>query len=222
MHWRTEEFRLPERFGEMCIQKKFATSKQIEDALKQQKEMEQQTGRRVRIGQILVDNKQMTLEQVREVLQMAGVELEDWNTYQKETFRHVRERVMDQIISFMEEKNRPIIQGNIPVEAVIEYLTEPIAVLEEELKGLYTNKERKQFQEGMQNVMECQLTAALWNQDRLRKHLWSKKPNITSSFHIRDDISEDEARVVTACYKKLHDIFSVLPPLEKETAEEAN
>jgi len=129
--------------------------------------------------------------------------------------KHVKERVIDQIVSFMEEKNRPIIKGNIPVEAVIEYLLEPIKVLETELRGIYTSKERKAFQEAVQNVMECQLTAALWNQDRLRKHLWEQKSRITSSFHIRDDISEEEAIKVTQSYDQLQSVFDKLPPLEE-------
>lgn len=216
LHWRTEEFRLPERFGEICIYKKLATSRQIEEALADQEKIEKETGRRVRIGQILVDKKYMTLEQVREVLQASETEHEDWDSYQKDTFKHVRERVYTQIVCFMEEKGRPIVKGNIPVEAVIDYLTEPVKILESELKGLYTDKEKKIFQEGVQNVMECQLTAALWNQDRMRKYLWSQKPKITSSFHIRDDISEEEARVVSACYQKLQALYEKLPPLEKE------
>ena len=64
--------------------------------------------------------------------------------------------------------------------------------------------------------MECQLIAALWNQDRLRKHLWSQKSRITSSFHIRDDISEEEAIKVTECYNKLKKIFDKLPAVEQE------
>lgn len=216
LRWRNEEFRLPERFGEICIQKKYATSKQIEEALKFQQDTEKETGRHVRIGQILVDKKYMTLENVREVLKAAETEHDNWDKYQEETFKHIRERVIDQIVTFMEDKGRPIIKGNIPVEAVIEYLTEPIKVLEQELKGIYSNKERKPFQEAVQNVMECQLTAALWNQDRLRRHLWSQKGRITSSFHIRDDISEEEAIKVTACYNKLKKISDVLPPVEPE------
>jgi len=213
LRWRTEEFRLPERFGEFCVQKKFVTAKQIEEALQIQKDTEQESGRHLRIGQILVDKKYMTLEQIREVLQSAEKEQEDWEAYQNETFRHIRERVTEQIIAFMEEKNRPIIKGNIPVEAVIEYLTEPIKVLETELRGIYSSKERKSFQEAVQNVMECQLTAALWNQDRLRKYLWAQKVRITSSFHIRDDISAEEAIKVTECYNKLKGTFDKLPAL---------
>ena len=216
LRWRNEEFRLPERFGEICIQKKFTTSKQVEDALKTQEETEKETGRHVRIGQILVDKKYMTLEQVREVLKAAETEQDNWEMYQDETFRHIKERVMAQVVTFMEDKGRPIIKGNIPVEAVIEYLTEPIKVLEQELRGIYTGKERKLFQEAVQNVMECQLTAALWNQDRLRRHLWAQKPRITSSFHIRDDISEEEAKKVTECYNKLKEVYDILPPLEPE------
>lgn len=214
LRWRTEEFRMPERFGEICIQKKFATSKQIEEALKFQVDTEKETGRHLRIGQILVDKKHMTLEHVREVMQATEKDHEDWETYQQETFKHVHERVLAQIIAFMEEKGRPIIKGNIPVESVISYLLEPIEILETELTGLYTNKERKTFQEAVQNVMECQLTALLWNQDRLRKHLWAQKGRITSSFHIRDDISEEEARIVTACYNQLREVYDKLPPLE--------
>lgn len=215
LRWRNEEFHLPERFGEFCVQKKLVTAKQVEEALKIQEDTERDTGRRIRIGQILVDNNYMTLEQVREVLKDAENDMEDWDEYQLETFKHVRERVQEQIIGFMEDKGRPIIKGNIPVEAVINYLTEPIQILEEELKGLYTNKERKAFQDAVQNVMECQLTAALWNQERLRKHLWAQKTKITSSFHIRDDISEEEAKIVTACYDELQAIFEKLPKIEQ-------
>lgn len=216
LRWRNEEFRLPERFGEFCIQKKFATAKQIEEALQFQKQSDQETGRHVRLGQILVDKKYMTLEQVREVVQAAEKDQDgDWEAYQTETFRHVRDRVTEQIIAFMEEKHRPIIRGNIPVESVIEYLTSPIKVLETELRNIYTNKERKQFQESVQNVIECQLTALLWNQDRLRKYLWEQKPRITSSFHIRDDISAEEAVKVTECYTKLKNIFDQLPTIEQ-------
>jgi hypothetical protein len=221
LRWRNEEFRLPERFGEICIQKKFASSKQIEEALHIQAEGEKETGRRVRIGQILVDKKYMTLEQVREVLQYAERDQEDWDTYQEDTFKQVRERVVAQIVAFMEEKGRPIIKGNIPVEAVIAYLLEPAAVLEQELKGLYTTKERKAFQEAVQSVMECQLAAALWNQDRLRKHLWAQKPRITSSFHIRDDISEEEAIIVTQCYDKMRTVYDKLPPLPSIAAQKS-
>lgn len=215
LRWRNEEFHLPERFGEICVQKKIVTAKQIEEALRFQENTERDTGRRIRIGQILVDKKYMTLEQVREVLQALEMEHEDWDTYQNETFAHVRERVVEQIVTFMEEKGRPIIHGNIPVESVIAYLTEPINILEQELKGLYSDKERKAFQEAVQSVMECQLGAALWNQNRLRKHLWDQKPRITSSFHIRDDISEEEAKVVTKCYDEIHAIYDKLPTLEE-------
>ena len=219
LRWRNEEFHLPERFGEICIQKKFSTAKQIQEALKIQVDTEKETGRRLRIGQILVDKKYMTLEQVREVLQFAEKDQEDWETYQQETFKHVRERVVSQIVTFMEEKGRPIIKGNIPVESVINYLIEPIVILEQELRGLYNNKERKTFQEAVQSVMECQLTAALWNQDRLRKHLWSQKTRITSSFHIRDDISEEEAIIVTDVYKKLREVYDKLPALAAAPAQ---
>jgi len=174
----------------------------------------------LKLGQIFVDKKYMTLEQVREVLQAAESEQEDWEVYQNETFKHVRERVTEQIISFMEEKGRPIIQGNIPVESVVTYLTEPIKVLETELRGIYTSKERKAFQEAVQNVMECQLTAALWNQDKLRKYLWDQKYRITSSFHIRDDISEEEALKVTECYNKLRSIYDQLPEQLPAQSEE--
>lgn len=219
LRWRNEEFRLPEKFGEFCIQKKFVTSKQTEEALQFQQQTELESGRHLKLGQIFVDKKYMTLEQVREVLQSAENEQEDWEVYQNETFKHVRERVTEQIISFMEEKGRPIIQGNIPVESVVTYLTEPIKVLETELRGIYTSKERKAFQEAVQNVMECQLTAALWNQDKLRKYLWDQKYRITSSFHIRDDISEEEALKVTECYNKLRSIYDQLPeqlPVQSE------
>lgn len=213
LNWRPEEFRLPERFGEFCIQKGLCSSKQIEEALQSQKEMLEDTGRKVKIGQILVDKKYMTLEQVREIVQLSEDEEDDWDVYQKNTFNHVRDRVMGQIVSFMEEKGRPIIKGNVPVEAVIRYLTEPVTALEEELKGIYTNNERKQFQEAIQNVMECQLLACLWNQDRLRKYLWDQKSKITSSFDIRDDISKEEAIKVTESYKKLNEVYEKLPAL---------
>ncbi len=216
LKWRNEEFRLPERFGEFCVQKKYATAKQIEEALQFQKQNDQETGRHIRLGQILVDKKYMTLDQVREVLQDAEKEQDDWESYQNQTFKHIRERVVEQIIAFMEEKNRPIIKGNIPVESVIEYLTEPIKVLETELRNIYSSKERKNFQEAVQNVMECQLTAALWNQDRIRKYLWAQKNRITSSFHIRDDISAEEAIKVTECYNQLKVLFDKLPTLEQQ------
>lgn len=221
LKWRVEEFHLPEKFGEICIQKKFATSRQVEEVLRIQQEEEKETGKKRRIGQILVEKKYMTPDQVREVAQSAGIEQEDWGTYQQMTFDHVRTRVIDQIVTFMEEKGRPIIKGNIPVEAVIQYLTDPINILEQELRGLYNNKERKPFQEAVQNVLECQLTALLWNQNRLRKHLWSQKPRITSSFQIRDDISEEEAIVVTKCYDMLKKVHDLLPPLEKESESES-
>lgn len=215
LRWRNEEFRLPERFGEFCVQKKFTTAKQIEEALATQQQTEQETGRRIRIGQILTEKKYLSVEQTREVLQaMEKEQDEDWEAYQAQTFKHVRERVVEQIVAFMEEKGRPIIKGNIPVESVMEYLTEPIKVLETELKGIYTGKERKSFQEAVQNVMECQLTALLWNQDRLRKYLWEQKVRITSSFHIRDDISQEEAIKVTECYNSLKKVLDKLPPLE--------
>lgn len=216
LRWRTEEFHLPERFGEFCVQKKYVTAKQVEEALKYQEDLEKETGRHLRIGQILVDKKLITLDQVREVLKAAETENQDWDVYQNETFRHIKDRVVDQVVAFMEEKNRPIIKGNIPVESVIQYLLEPIKVLEQELRGIYTNKERKAFQEAVQNVMECQLTACLWNQERLRKYLWNQKSRITSSFHIRDDISEEEAKIVTECYNELQEIYLKLPALEKD------
>lgn len=211
LNWRPEEFRLPERFGEFCIMRKLCTSKQVEEALSEQQRLLDDTGRKVKIGQILVDKGYMTLEQVREVVQLSEEEEEDWEVYQKNTFAHIRERVTEQIVSFMEEKNRPIIKGNKPVEAVINYLTEPISALEDELKGIYSNSERKAFQEGVQNVMECQLLASLWNQNRLRKHLWAQKTKITSSFDIRDDISKEEAEAVTKSYDKLNEVFEKLP-----------
>ncbi|NUM34332.1 MAG: hypothetical protein HUU50_07300 [Candidatus Brocadiae bacterium] len=215
LRWRNEEFRLPQRFGEFCIQKRFCTAKQVEEALQIQQQTEQETGRKVRIGQILMEKKYMTLDQTREVMQaLEKGQDEEWEAYQLQTFKHVRERVLEQIVSFMEEKNRPITKGNIPVEAVIEYLMEPIKVLESELKGIYTSKERKSFQEAVQNVIECQLIAALWNQDRLRKYLWEQKVKITSSFHIRDDISQEEAIKVTECYNRMRQVFDKLPPLE--------
>lgn len=215
LRWNNDEFRLPELFGEFCIQKKFCTSKQVKEALEIQEKMSQETGRSVRLGQILVDNKRMTLEQVREVLQASETEEDDWEVYQSSTFKHVKERVCAQISEFMEEKGRPIIHGNIPVEAVIEYLTEPIDALEQELRGLYDNNERKEFQEAVQNVMECQLLAALWNQERLRKHLWAQKSKITSSFDIRDDISKEEAEKVTECYDRLQEILDRIPEIEE-------
>lgn len=211
LNWLPEEFRLPERFGEFCVQKKLCSSKQIQEALKSQEQMFNDTGKKIKIGQILVDKNYLSLEQVREVVQASEDEEDDWDVYQKNTFDHVRERVTEQVVNFMEQKARPIIKGNIPVEAVINYLTEPIAALEEELKGIYTNKERKAFQEGIQNVMECQLLASLWNQNRLRKHLWAQKIKITSSFDIRDDISKEEAIAVTKSYEVLDQIFQKLP-----------
>ncbi len=215
LRWRSEEFRLPERFGEYCVQKGFCTSKEIEDSLLFQEEVNNETGRKVRIGQILVDRKILTLDQVRNVMLDAETEEEDWDVYQKQTFEHVRNRVKQQVVSFMEEKGRPIINGNIPVEEVINYLSEPVAQLENELRGIYNNEERKAFQEAVQNVMECQLLAALWNQDKLKKHLWDQKSKITSSFHIRDDISKEEAIKVTECYDALSAINEKLPAIEE-------
>jgi hypothetical protein len=214
LKWRTEEFHLPERFGEVCIQKGFVTSKQVEQALAEQEKIEKETGQRVRLGEIMKNKKFMTLDQVREALQGTGTDTMEWNAYQKATLEHVRTRIMSQIVSFMEDKGRPIIKGNIPVESVIQYLIDPLDILEKELKGLYTDKERKSFQTAVQNVLECQLTALLWNQEKLRKYLWDQKQRITSSFHIRDDISQEEAMVVTECYKKIKDLFDQLPALD--------
>ena len=64
--------------------------------------------------------------------------------------------------------------------------------------------------------MECQLSATLWNQKKLRKYLWEQKSKITSSFHIRDDISKEEALKVAEFYDRLKAVADKLPPLEEE------
>ncbi len=59
------------RFGELCIEKGFASKKQVEECLAAQNDLKR-AGKHFRLGQILIEKKYITNPQARLVLELQG------------------------------------------------------------------------------------------------------------------------------------------------------